>query len=125
MSTRADAKWYRWDDLPREPLTALLARRFITAEKVMVAQIFLKKGCVVPRHAHPNEQVSCILEGRLRFWIGAGGEEERLVAAGEVLAIPSNLPHKVEALEDSLALDIFSPPRQDWLDGTDAYLRQG
>ncbi|PYQ23204.1 MAG: cupin domain-containing protein [Acidobacteria bacterium] len=111
--------------MPKEDLTELLDRRFITCERVMLAQIGLKKGCIVPRHSHENEQVSYVLQGALRFWLGEGEEEERVVHAGEVLHLPSNLPHKVQALEDTLALDVFSPPRQDWLDGTDAYLRQG
>jgi len=125
VTKRGEAKWYRWQDMPKEDLTELLDRRFITCERVMLAQIGLKKGCIVPRHSHENEQVSYVLQGALRFWLGEGEEEERVVHAGEVLHVPSNLPHKVQALEDTLALDVFSPPRQDWLDGTDAYLRQG
>lgn len=123
MSTRDEARWYRWDDIPKERLTDLLERRLITGERIMVAHVYLKKGCVVPRHFHENEQVSYVLEGVLRFWIGEREEEERLVRAGEVVHLPSNLPHKAEALEDSLSVDIFSPPRRDWLDGTDGYLR--
>ena len=124
MTRRGEAKWYRWEDMPREKLTELLDRRFITCERVMLAQVGLKKGCVVVRHAHENEQVSYVLQGALRFWLGEGEEEERVVKAGEVMHVPPNLPHKVEALEDTLALDVFSPPRQDWLDGTDSYLRK-
>ncbi|NIS64145.1 MAG: cupin domain-containing protein [Gemmatimonadales bacterium] len=89
----------------------------------MLAHVHLKKGCVVPRHAHENEQFTYVLEGALRFWIGEDEVDERLVRSGEVLHIPSNVPHKAEALEDTLDLDVFSPPRRDWLDGTDAYLR--
>ena len=124
MTRRGEAKWYRWEDMPREKLTELLDRRFITCERVMLAQVGLKKGCVVVRHAHENEQVSYVLQGALRFWLGEREEEERVVKAGEVMHVPPNLPHKVEALEDTLALDVFSPPRQDWLDGTDSYLRK-
>ena len=123
MTRRVEAKWYRWKDVPKEELTDLLDRRFITCERVTLAQVGLKRGCVVTRHAHENEQVTYVLQGALRFWLGEG-EEERVVRAGEVLHVPSNLPHKVEAIQDSLALDVFSPPRQDWLDGTDGYLRQ-
>ena len=123
MGTRGEARWYRWDDIPKERLNDLLERRLVTGDRIMVAHVYLKKGCVVPRHFHENEQVSYVLEGALRFWIGEREEEERLVRAGEVLHLPSNLPHKAEALEDSLSVDIFSPPRQDWLDGTDSYLR--
>jgi quercetin dioxygenase-like cupin family protein len=110
--------------MPKERLTDLLERRVITAERIMLAHVYLKKGCVVPKHRHENEQVSYLLEGALRFWLGEDQREERVVRAGEVLVVPSNLPHKAEALEDTLSVDVFSPPRQDWLDGTDSYLRQ-
>jgi unsaturated pyranuronate lyase len=124
MSMPGEAVSYRWDDMPKERLTDLLERRVITAERIMVAHIYMKKGCVVPVHSHENEQVTYVLEGALRFWLGALQGEERVLGAGGVLAIPSNLPHKAEALEDTLSLDVFSPPRQDWLDGTDDYLRR-
>lgn len=115
---------YRWTEMPKERVTDLLDRRLITGERMMLAHVYLKKGCVVPKHQHENEQLTYILEGALRFWIGDDGREELVVRAGDVLHIPSNLPHKAEALEDTLDVDVFSPPRWDWLDGTDAYLRQ-
>jgi quercetin dioxygenase-like cupin family protein len=115
---------YRWDDMPKEPLSDLLDRRLITGERMMLAHVYLKKGCIVPKHSHENEQITYILEGALHFWIGEDGAEEVVVRAGEVLVIPSNVPHQAEALEDTLDVDIFSPPRQDWLDKTDDYLRQ-
>jgi quercetin dioxygenase-like cupin family protein len=118
-----NAKFFRWDDMPREKLNDLLERRLVTGERMMLAHVYLKKGCVVPRHFHENEQMSYVLEGALRFWIGEHEKEELVLRAGEVLAIPSNLPHKAEALEDTLSVDVFCPPRQDWLDGSDAYLR--
>ncbi len=123
MSSPASVRHYRWEDLPRERLNQLLDRRLITGERVMLAQVYLKRGCVVPRHAHENEQLTYILEGALRFWIGEDESQEVVVRAGEVLHIPSNVPHKAEALEDTLDVDVFSPPRQDWLAGTDHYLR--
>ena len=113
-----------WSDVPTEKVTDLLSRKLITGDRMMIAQVFLKEGCVVPRHSHDNEQLTYILEGSLRFWIGEDGSEEIVVRAGEVLYIPSNVPHRAEALEDTLDVDIFSPPRADWLDGTDSYLRQ-
>lgn len=125
MNEPGEAVSYRWDELPKERLTDLLERRIITAERIMLAHVHLKKGCVVPKHSHENEQVSYVLEGALRFWLGEDPGEERVLKAGAVLVIPSNLPHKAEALENTLSLDVFSPPRQDWLDGTDRYLRQG
>jgi quercetin dioxygenase-like cupin family protein len=113
----------RWDDVPKEKLNDLLDRRLVTGERIMLAHVYLKKGCLVPRHSHENEQFTYVLEGALRFWLGADEEEECVVRSGEVLTIPSNLPHKALALEDTLDVDIFSPPRQDWLAGTDGYLR--
>ena len=115
---------YRWDDLPKEELSPEISRRLISAERMMLAHVYLAKGCIVPRHSHENEQLTWIVEGILRFWLGEDESEVVDVAAGEVLHIPSNLPHKAEALETTLDVDIFSPPRQDWLDGSDAYLRR-
>jgi quercetin dioxygenase-like cupin family protein len=114
---------HRWNDIPWEKLNDLLDRRLITGERVMLAHVYLKKGCVVPKHHHENEQASYILEGSIRFWLGEDQEDERVVRAGEVLLIPSNVPHKAEAIENCLSLDVFAPPRQDWLDKTDDYLR--
>ncbi len=117
------AKLFRWDDIPREKLNDLLERRLVTGERIMLAHVYLKKGCVVPRHYHENEQMTYVLEGSLRFFLGEDEKEELVLRAGEVLTLPSNLPHKAEALEDTLSVDVFCPPRQDWLDGSDAYLR--
>ncbi len=122
--TSESVTWYRWENIPRETVSPMLDRKLITGDRIMIAQVFLKKGCVVPQHSHENEQVTYILEGVLRFWIGKDGLQEVLVHAGEVLHIPSNVPHKAEALEDTLDVDVFSPPRQDWLNKTDAYLRK-
>jgi quercetin dioxygenase-like cupin family protein len=118
------ATHYRWEDMPKEALKPDLKRRLISAERIMLAHVYLETGCIVPRHAHENEQLTYILEGVLRFWLGEDESEVVDVAAGEVLHLPSNLPHKAEALETTLDVDIFSPPRQDWLDGSDAYLRR-
>lgn len=120
----ASAKQYRWEDLTAEPLKDGLTRRLITGDRMMIAHVYLKKGVEVPRHAHENEQITYILEGALKFHLGADGEREVIVRAGEVLVIPSHLPHSALALEDTLDVDIFDPPRQDWLSGTDAYLRR-
>ena len=118
------AVYQRWEDLPRERLSDTIERRLITGGRVMLAHVYLKKGAIVPRHQHENEQYTYVLDGKLRLWTGAEGEErEWTVGTGEVLVIPSNLPHRAEALEDTVDLDVFSPPRQDWLDGTDDYLR--
>lgn len=123
MSTDVKATWYRWDEMPKERVTDTLDRRLITGDRMMLAHVYLKKGCIVPKHSHDNEQLTYILEGALKFWLGENGSEEVVVRPGEVLYIPSNLPHKAEALEDTVDVDIFSPPREDWLNKTDAYLR--
>ena len=123
MDVERKARLHRWEAMPKEELNAQIGRRMITGDRMMIAQIFLKKGCVVPRHAHENEQITYVLEGALRFHLGATGAQEVIVRTGEVLTIPPNLPHTAEALEDTLDVDIFDPPRQDWLDGKDQYLR--
>jgi quercetin dioxygenase-like cupin family protein len=117
------ARHYRWDELPKEELKPDLHRRLVSTDRMMLAHVYLDQGCVVPKHAHENEQLTYILEGVLRFRLGDDGAEVVDVSAGEVLHIPSNVPHEAEALEDTLDVDIFCPPRQDWLDGSDAYLR--
>lgn len=121
--TDAKAIHYRWNDLPRETLKPDLARRLIAAERMMLAQVYLDEGCIVPKHSHENEQLTYILEGTLRFWLGDDESEVVDVTAGEVLHLPSYLPHKAEALENTLDVDVFAPPRRDWLDGSDVYLR--
>jgi quercetin dioxygenase-like cupin family protein len=116
---------YRWDDIPKERLRPDLGRKLIATDRMMIAQVFLQKGALVAKHSHENEQLTWIVEGTLRLWLGEDGDEEMFdVAAGEVLHIPSDVPHRAEALEDTLDVDIFQPPRADWLDGSDAYLRQ-
>ena len=119
-----DVTWYRWEDMPRERLSDVLERRLITGDRMMLAHVYLKKGCVVPRHQHENEQLTYILQGGLRFWIGEDEAKVVDVRAGEVLHLPSMVWHKAEALEDTLDVDVFSPPRQDWIDKTDDYLRK-
>ena len=114
---------YVWDDMPKEVVSDQLSRRLVTGDKMMLAHVYIKKGGIVPLHHHVNEQITYILEGALRFRIGAEDGEEIIVRVGEVLHIPSNVPHMAEALEDTLDVDIFSPPRQDWLDKSDDYLR--
>ena len=114
---------HRWDRIPEEPLKGTITRRLVTGERMMIAHVYLKKGDDVPRHSHENEQLTYILQGALQFWFGPNDERGLTVRAGEVLVIPSNVPHRALALEDTLDVDVFSPPRQDWLAGTDAYLR--
>lgn len=114
-----------WQDVPAEALNPLLTRQFVTGSQAMLSRIQLKKGCIVPRHVHPNEQIAFILSGALRFSVGDddASATDYIVRAGQVLVIPGNTPHLAEALEDTDNLDIFAPPRHDWITGDDAYLR--
>ena len=128
MKAPAAAK-YSWSAVPLEQLNPTLSRRVVTGKEMMIAQVYLKAGSIVPKHHHVNEQVTYILQGALRFWLGDKVDSQNeadstLVAAGEVLVIPSNVPHRAVALEDTLDVDVFAPPREDWLSGTDDYLRQ-
>ena len=123
MTTKSEPTFYRWDSMKKERVSDMLERRLITGDRMMLAHVYLKKGCIVPKHNHENEQLTYILEGALRFSIGDDGKEIVDVRAGEVLYIPSHVWHQAEALEDTLDVDVFSPPRQDWIDKTDSYLR--
>ncbi len=124
MTATSSVRFFRWDDMPKEQVTSQLSRRLITGDRMMLAHVYLDKGSVVPKHSHENEQITYILEGALHFRIGEDGAEEIVVRAGEVLHIPSNVPHSATALEDTLDVDIFSPPRADWLNHTDSYFHQ-
>lgn len=124
MPTNSQVTFYRWDDMPKERVTDVISRRLVTADRMMLAHVYLDKGAKVPQHSHDNEQLTYILEGALHFWIGADRSEEMIVRAGEVLVIPSNVPHEAVALEDTLDVDVFSPPREDWLNGTDSYFHR-
>jgi quercetin dioxygenase-like cupin family protein len=117
---RAELRHVPWNSVEVEALNPLLGRHFIVGQNIMLARVLLKKGCIVPEHSHPNEQLTFIAEGALKFWIDG---REIVVNAGEVLTIPPNMPHKAEALEDTVDFDVFNPPRADWMSGTDVYLR--
>jgi quercetin dioxygenase-like cupin family protein len=122
----SESTYIRWSDIPVEPLNPQIGRQFIVGTGTMLARVLLSKGAHVPLHSHVNEQITYILEGTLKFILhepGASSTREVTVHAGEVLCIPPSVPHEAFALEDTVDLDIFNPPRQDWIDGTDAYLR--
>lgn len=119
----AGATLRAWDDIEWEQLSPLIERKLVTGERVMLAHVLLHKDAHVPRHSHDNEQFTYILKGALRFTLGENGEEEVIVREGQTLHIPPNLPHEAWAIEETLDMDVFSPPRQDWLDKTDDYLR--
>ncbi len=118
----ANAKHIQWTSVALEDLNPLLQRHFIVGQDLMLARVLLKKGCIVPEHSHHNEQITYILEGALKFWIDG---QVIVVNAGEVLTIPPHMPHKAEAMEDTVDLDVFNPPRADWINKTDQYLRGG
>jgi len=123
MTKRVQVRHFEWDKMEKEMVTETISRRVISGERAMLAQIYLEKGAKVPMHSHENEQFTYLLEGAMRFWIGEE-REEKVLRAGEVFHIPSNVPHEAEALENCIDVDVFSPPRQDWLDGTDDYFRK-
>jgi len=117
---KAELRHIPWSSVEVEELNPLLGRHFVVGQNVMLARVLLKKGCVVPEHSHHNEQITYILAGALKFGIDG---KEIIVNAGEVLTIPPNMPHSAEALADTVDLDIFNPPRADWINKTDDYLR--
>jgi quercetin dioxygenase-like cupin family protein len=114
-------KHHKLQDIPEEQVTAQFARRFFTGKNITLAFLTMKSDCLVPEHHHESEQFSYIVTGSMRFIIGG---EEVIVRAGEVVEIPSNVPHSAIALEDTTGIDVFSPIRQDWVDGSDDYLRR-
>jgi unsaturated pyranuronate lyase len=112
---------HRWSDLPFESINPSIDRKFITTDRITLAHFELKRGGVVPRHAHENEQISWIVKGALKFKVDG---DEMVVSAGEVLQIPGGVAHEVEVLEDTFVVDVFSPKRQDWVDKTDSYFQR-
>jgi quercetin dioxygenase-like cupin family protein len=120
VPVKLSLQYIPWHTIPLEDLNPLLQRQFVVGQEIMLARVLLKKGCIVPLHSHQNEQLTYIVEGALKFYIDG---KKITVHAGEVLCIPSNMPHKAEALEDTVDLDVFTPPRADWINKTDQYLR--
>jgi quercetin dioxygenase-like cupin family protein len=112
---------HRWNQVEKEQITPKLGRQMIHGETMTIARLEMKQGSFVPEHSHHNEQITTIEKGRLKFVFGG---KEVVIGAGESLQIPPHLPHSAEALEDSIAVDVFSPPREDWIRGDDAYLRK-
>lgn len=118
---KAELRHIPWSSLPVEEMNPLLGRQLVVGQNIMLARVLLKKGCIVPEHSHPNEQLTFIAAGALKFSIDG---KEIVVNGGECLTIPPNMPHKAEALEDTVDFDVFYPPRADWMSGTDVYLRK-
>ena len=123
MLDSATVTKFTWNEMPKERVTNRIDRRIVAGESTMVAHVYLQKGAIVPEHSHHNEQLTYVLKGKLRFWVGDDFSQVFDVGEGEVLRLPSHVPHKAEALEETLDVDIFSPPRQDWLDHTDDYFQ--
>ena len=123
MKTLKSVTHTRWDDMPRDQVNATFGRKLVSGDQITMAQVFLAPGGGAPKHTHENEQFSYVVKGTLRFWIG-DGERVIDVNAGEVLQIPGDVPHRAEALDDVFAIDVFSPPRWDWVNRTDDYLRK-
>ena len=120
-ATKLELLYTPWSAIPLEDLNPLLQRQFVVGQEIMLARVLMKKGCIVPEHSHHNEQLTYILDGALKFWIDG---KEIVVNAGEVLCIPAHMPHKAEAMADTVDLDVFTPPRADWINKTDQYLRR-
>jgi len=114
----------RWSDVPLEKIRGGMDRRYVHSDRMMVAQVNFKKGDSVPAHRHENEQFTYVLTGALRFRFGEAQDEEIVVSAGEIVLIPSGLLHSATADADTFELDIFNPPRRDWIEGDDAYMRE-
>jgi quercetin dioxygenase-like cupin family protein len=119
-TSKDELQYVPWRTIALEDLNPLLQRQFVVGQEIMLARVLLKKGCIVPEHSHHNEQLTYVLEGALKFWIDG---KEIVVRTGEVLCIPAHMPHKAEAVEDTVDLDVFTPPRADWINKTDQYLR--
>ena len=117
---KAELRHFVWNSIPIDEMSPVLGRQLVVGQNIMLARVLLKKGCIVPEHSHPNEQLTFIAEGALKFWIGG---KIIVVNAGECLTIPPNMPHKAEALEDTVDFDVFNPPRADWMSKTDTYLK--
>jgi quercetin dioxygenase-like cupin family protein len=117
---KAELQHFVWNSIPIDEMSPVLGRQLVVGQNIMLARVLLKKGCIVPEHSHPNEQLTYIVEGALKFWIDG---KVIVVNAGECLTIPPNMPHKAEALEDTVDFDVFNPPRADWMNKTDTYLK--
>ena len=117
----AGVRLHRWDAIALEKVTEMISRKFITGDRETLAQVYLKRGAVVPLHAHDSEQMTYVLQGALKLLVGG---EEVTVREGEVLHVPTQVSHQVEALDDTFVLDVFSPVRQDWIDRTDDYFHR-
>lgn len=111
-----------WDQIEREQITPLLQRQYFSTPQLTLGRFELKKGCFIREHHHPNEQITSVFQGALKLSFSG---HDVIVRPGETVSIPPNVPHSAEALEDTLVIDVFTPPRRDWEQKQDAYLREG
>ena len=116
-------KLMSWDTVTVERVTDDISRQVVTGKNEMMARVLLKKGAIVPTHSHVSEQITYVMSGRMKLWVG-DPEQEFLLEGGQFVVIPPHVPHRAEAIEDTVDMDIFSPIRQDWLDGTDTYFHR-
>jgi len=112
-----------WEAVPLETVNPSMTRKIVTGERMTIAWIWFKDGYRVQQHSHVHEQITQVIKGRMRFWFGADRAHIVELGPGETIVIPSNLPHEALCLGDVEEIDIWSPRRDDWLDGSDAYLR--
>lgn len=123
MKNRNSIKLINWDEIPSEQVTPKMSRKIIYGNEIMIAKMKFEDGFMVPMHQHHNEQITQVLSGEIRFWLGENESEMIILKAGDVLVIPSNVPHKAQMIGKVEEIDTWSPPRQDWLNGTDSYLK--
>jgi quercetin dioxygenase-like cupin family protein len=117
-------KKLNWDEIPIEEVTPLMKRQIVAGNKMMIARMKFKDGFLVPLHSHENEQITNVISGTIRFWFGENKEQEMELNAGDVIVIPGHLPHEALMIGDVEEIDSWAPPRSDWLDGSDDYLRK-
>ena len=113
-----------WENVPSEQVTPEMQRKIISGEKMMIARMKFQDGFVVPLHSHINEQITQVISGTIRFWFGDNKDQVMDLGAGDVIVIPSNLPHEALMIGEVEEIDSWAPPRADWLDGSDDYLRK-
>ena len=123
--TEQDLFAINWDEIPLETVNPQMKRRIVTGEKMTVARIYFEDGFVVPMHSHENEQITQVIKGRMHFVFGGEQPREMDLGPGDVVVIPANLPHQATMIGEVEEMDMWAPRREDWLDGSDAYLRDG
>ena len=124
MNTEIMIKKINWSDVPVEQVNNKMKRQMVYGDQVMISRIAFEDGCVIPLHHHENEQITQVVSGKMRFWLGADKSQVLELEAGDTIIIPGNLPHEAVTIGAVIEIDTFAPPRQDWIDGTDDYLKK-